>query len=343
MEGRIRFNEQAFVGNYDYLRSRVIGETGAVVKADAYGTGSKRATRLLSAEGCRHFFVANIQEAVDIKSYANGAIYVLSGPASTQDAERIANLEFIPVLNSKRQIQHWMPFRDRRCAVHIDTGMQRLGISPRDCLRMDVSSLNVGLVMTHLACADTPEHPMNRAQIHEFTSILSNFGGVPTSIGNSAGILNGTEFQGDITRPGIALYGGNPWRDRTNPLSNVVTCEGVVLQVRTVCRGQSVGYGATYVAQDSIRVATIGLGYADGIPRCLSNRGSVAFDGVRMPIVGNISMDSTQIDCSNQPKLQEGDYVQFVGDAVPIDEVARLADTISYEILTNFGSRFERV
>ncbi len=341
--GRILFDHQAFLSNFDYFRSRSTGETGAVVKANGYGTGSSRASRLLREAGCKHFFVAVLDEADAIKANTSGQIYVLSGPTNSEDAERIASQGYVPVLNSVLQVELWRPYRDRACALHIDTGMQRLGIAVGDCPNLVVDSFNLCLVMTHLACADVPEHSFNRDQIREFSRVLPFFPGAPTSIGNSAGILNGEEFQGDVVRPGIGLYGGNPWKARPNPFRPVVTCEGMVLQIRRVHKGESVGYSASYVAQEEIRVATVGLGYADGIPRSVSNRGECAFNGVRMPVVGHISMDATQVDCSNCLELVEGDYVQFFGDTISVDEVAQTARTIPYEILTHLGNRYDYI
>ncbi len=341
-EGRLLFDEGAFVANYNHFSARTAGTTGAVVKADAYGTGAIRAVRLLEVEGCGHFFVASLREAIAIEQDTKGRIYVLSGPLNAAAAHEMSVRKLIPVLNSDYQVSLWRQCGDLPCAVQVDTGMQRLGISLENSDTIEWESMNVCLLMTHLACADTPEHPLNEKQCLTFSSVARNFPDVPTSIGNSAGILNGLEFQGDITRPGIGLYGGNPWRDRSNPLETVVTCEGVVIQTRTVDKGDSVGYGASFVARESLRVATVGLGYADGIPWSLSNRGSVAFEGVRMPVIGQISMDATQVDCSNHASIKEGDYVQFIGEQVSLDEVARVADTIPYEVLTNLGPRIQR-
>lgn len=339
--GRILFDSHAFLKNYDYFRSNSIGETGAVVKANAYGTGASRATSLLRDAGCEHFFVAVLEEGIEIKANTSGAIYILSGPSNGEDAERIAAEGFVPVLNSISQIELWERYKDKDCAVHVDTGMQRLGIAVEDCQELAIDSLNVSLVMTHLACADVPEHPANQKQVREFSKVRRFFSGVRTSIGNSAGILNGEEFQGDVVRPGIGLYGGNPWTERVSPVRPVVTCEGVVLQIRKVRRGESVGYNASYVAQDELRVATVGLGYADGIPRSLSNCGECAFKNVRMPFVGHVSMDATQLDCTSCSELCEGDFVQFFGDTISVDEVAQRARTIPYEVLTGLGNRFE--
>lgn len=339
--GRILFDSHAFLKNYHHFRSNSKGETGAVVKANAYGTGASRATSLLRDAGCKHFFVAVLEEGIEIKAITSGAIYILSGPSNGEDAERIAAEGFVPVLNSISQVELWERYKDKACAVHVDTGMQRLGIAVEDCPKLAIESFNVCLVMTHLACADVPKHPANHQQVHEFSEVLRYFRGVPTSIGNSAGILNGEEYQGDVVRPGIGLYGGNPWTELPSPVHPVVTCEGVVLQIRKVRRGETVGYAASYVAQDELRVATVGLGYADGIPRSLSNCGECAFENIRLPFIGHVSMDATQIDCTSCLQLAEGDFVQFFGDTISVDEVAQKARTIPYEVLTGLGNRFE--
>ena len=202
MEGRLQFDDQAFIANYDHFRRKTVGETGAVVKANAYGTGSERAVRLLNAVGCRHFFVANLPEAMVVDSVGKGCIYVMSGPVGVSAAQEMANRKLIPFLNSERQLETWRTVGNFPCAVQVDTGMQRLGLSVDACRRADWGSVNVCLFLTHLACADTPEHPMNQQQCEAFYAALEIFPNVPTSIGNSAGILNGEEFQGDVARPG---------------------------------------------------------------------------------------------------------------------------------------------
>ncbi len=339
--GRLRFDETAFSQNYHYFRDRTAGETGAVVKADAYGTGAPRTVRILEREGCQHYFVASYGEAKAIHSYTSGKIYVLMGPQNAEEAELIASHGWIPILNSASQIRTWHSFRDQPAALHIDTGMHRLGVPVAECGDLELDGYNLCLILTHLACADDPEDPENRVQLDLFTGVAKHFSGIPTSIGNSAGILLGEEFQGSMTRPGLGLFGGNPWSKLANPMQPVITCEGLVVQIRSVPAGETVGYGGTYSAPRDMRVATVGLGYADGIPCNLSNRGYVVFDGPKMPIVGRVTMDSTQVDCTEQPLLREGDFVQFIGPDVPVDEVARLAGTISYEILTGLGNRFE--
>ena len=334
---RLRFDEQAFLANYTFFCARSKGETGAVIKSNGYGTGAIRAAHLLREAGCKHFFVANTVEATEIVSHAGGRIYVLLGPQNGEDASVIAYHGFVPVLNTTQQIEMWLDHRTRECAVQFDTGMKRLGLQVDDCHRLPLEELEPCLVMTHLACADNPDHPLNRHQVDSFGRVLDRFQGIPTSIGNSAGTLLGPEYHGDVTRPGIGLFGANPTNSNPSPVLPVVSCEGKVLQIHTVDAKQSVGYRASYKSSKPMRVATIGIGYAHGISRGLSNRGFVAFRGKRLPIVGQVSMDMTQIDCSSAPDLDIGDFVEFFGSQIPIEEVANSLDTISYEILTSVG------
>ena len=194
--------------------------------------------------------------------------------------------------------------------------------------------------MTHLACADTPDHLLNQEQLARFQAIAARFPGVPASIGNSAAILSGV---GGIGRPGIGLYGGNPFAGPHNPMRCVVMLEGEVLQVRKTPAGVPVGYGATHVTERDAVIAVVGIGYADGLPRALSNRGEAASGTARAPIVGRVSMDLTLVDVTDLPPVQAGDWIEFFGRGVGVDEVAAWADTISYEILTGIGDRVSRV
>jgi alanine racemase len=224
-------------------------------------------------------------------------------------------------------------------AIHIDTGMNRLGIAPRDFERLDLARRNVVLLMTHLACADEPAHPANTRQRETFRRVVQRCASIPISISNSAGVLGHGGLAGEVCRPGIALYGGNALVEPNRALAPVAALDAVVLQIRDVDAGQSVGYGASYVAGSTRRIAVVGAGYADGVPRSLSNRGAVGFGALRLPIVGRVSMDLTTIDATAAPGLNVGDRVTFFGGAVGVDEVASWAGTISYEILTGVGRR----
>ena len=321
--GRLIVDLDALADNYATLKARAAGDVAAVVKANAYGLGALPVARRLVAEGCRQFFVATEAEGVALRPVLpkDAEIFVFSGEATAPG--------LIPVANLAEQLGA------SPVALHVDTGMQRLGF-PWDAVPTMAAS--VKLLISHLACADTPDHPMNATQIRRFEAVAAQFPGVPTSLANSAGILNGVAGLG---RAGIGLYGGNPWVDRPNPMHPVATFEGQVLQVRTVRAGETVGYGAGRTMERDAEVAVVGVGYADGVKRLLSNRGATAFDGKRLPIIGTISMDLTHLD-STGTGLKRADWVEFCGPNLSVDEMARGAGTIAYEILTGIGHRVER-
>jgi alanine racemase len=250
-------------------------------------------------------------------------------------------------LSTLEQVERW---RGRgRALLHIDTGMNRLGLTAGDvaalAIRKDVmADLELDFVMTHLACADEPGHPLNAEQLARFERLRRSLPPAPTSIGNSAGTLLDAAHRGDLVRPGIALYGGNPFSDRPNPMEAVVTLTAPILQLRDIGEPATVGYGATYVAQSSTRIAVVAIGYADGYPRSLGNCGTAAIHGRRVPVVGRVSMDLLTLDVGNLPRnaARVGDAVELIGPTVGIDEVAAAAGTISYEILTGLGARLAR-
>ncbi len=252
-----------------------------------------------------------------------------------------------PVLNSLEQVERW---RDRgRALLHFDTGINRLGLSVADVAALAqrkelVSGLALDFVMTHLACADEPDHPLNAEQLARFERMRSSWPAARTSIGNSAGTLLGAPYRGDLVRPGIALYGGNPFSERPNPMASVVTLTAPILQIREIDEPQTIGYGATYVAQPPARIAVVGIGYADGYPRNLGNAGTAAVAGVRVPVVGRVSMDLICLDIGGLPRdaVRAGDAVELIGPTVGVDEIAAASGTISYEILTGLGRRLIR-
>jgi alanine racemase len=341
----------ALARNYAKLRRLAApAECAAVVKADAYGLGLERVALRLVREGCRHFFVANEAEGIALRALLpDASIYVFAGPdEGAERAFRAARLT--PVLNALEQVERWVRDGAGPAVLHIDTGMSRLGLTaeevealagPREDL---VRALEIEYVMTHLACADEPEHPLNRRQLDAFARLRRRVPAAKTSIGNSAGILLGGEHCGDLVRPGIGLYGGNPRVAGPNPMEPVVTLEGRILQIRAVPEATTVGYGATHVATPPCRLAVVGVGYADGYPRGLGNRCAAAFAGHRLPVVGRVSMDLLCLDASAVPpsQISAGDYVELLGPTVLLDEVAAAADTISYEILTGLGPRVAR-
>jgi alanine racemase len=345
----LRIDLDALARNFRLLRDRAApAECSAVVKADAYGLGVERVVRRLLLEGCERFFVATVAEAREVRALAPTAeIGVFEGALASTVAP-LVELDARPVLNSVEQAVRW---RGRgRALLHVDTGMNRLGLSAGDvvalAIRKDVlADLAIDFVMTHLACADEPDHPLNADQLVRFDRLRRQLPPAPTSIGNSAGTLLGGAYCGDLVRPGIALYGGNPFSDRPNPMECVATLTAPILQLRDIGEPQTVGYGATYLAAPPARLAVVGIGYADGYPRSLGNAGTVAVHGRRVPVVGRVSMDLICVDVSglSRDQVRIGDPVELIGPTVGVDEVAAAAGTISYEILTGLGNRPARL
>ena len=338
----------ALARNFARLRTAASpAECAAVVKADAYGLGVAPVARRLLREGCKRFFVATAAEAAELRALAPGVdIYVLEG-ARDGEVETLAAAGATPVLCSLEQVERW---RGRgRALLQIDTGMGRLGLSSRDVEELErrpelLAGIEIELVATHLACADEPEHPLNGLQLEAFDRLRRRLATARVSIGNSAGTLTGAAQRGDVVRPGIGLYGGNPFADRSNPFEPVVTLNAPIVQVREVDAAQTVGYGATFGIAPPARLAVLALGYADGYPRALGNRGVVAIAGRRAPVVGRVSMDLICCDVTALPGelVRIGTPVEAVGPNVPLDEVAAAAGTIGYEILTRLSPRLKR-
>jgi alanine racemase len=337
---RLTVDLPALQANYLTLcQAAAPGRCGAVVKANAYGLGAVPVVERLVQSGCDAFFVATLEEGIQVRACApRASVFVFSG-VDAQSASGLAEADLTPMLNASFQIEHWRG-RAKPAAIHLDTGMGRLGF-PWDEVRPELfEGFDVSLLVTHLACADEPNHPLNALQVKRFAEAAARFPGVPTSIGNSAGTLSGTATRGDLCRPGIALYGGNPFLDTDNPMSPVVTLEARILQIREVEAGATVGYGATHVADGPGSIATLGVGYADGLPRGVSSRGEILIGQQRAPIVGRVSMDLTTVDISNiTPVPKVGDWVEVLGKGIGVDELAAWADTIGYEVLTGLGLR----
>jgi alanine racemase len=338
----------AVAENYRALRKAAEpAECAAVVKADAYGLGMVPIVRRLLREGCRRFFVATLAEAEALRAATPLAEVLVFEGVAPGTADALGALRAIPVLNTLEQIERWRS-RGRAC-LHLDTGMTRLGLGAADVATLAaepqrLEGIEVVLVMTHLACADEPEHPLNAEQVRRFDELRARLPAAPTSIGNSAGLLIDVAHRGDIVRPGIALYGGNPFRRRANPMARVVTLTAPILQIHDIDSERTVGYGATYVAKPPKRIATLGIGYADGYPRSLGNRGVAAVGGQRVPVIGRVSMDFVSIDLSDlsADAARTGDPVELIGPTVGPDEVAKAAGTISYELFTGLGRRLVR-
>ncbi|WMW58466.1 alanine racemase [Agrobacterium pusense] len=330
-------------------------QTAAVVKADAYGLGADMVSQTLFDAGCRHFFVAHIDEALALRLRlpAEARIFVLNGLQPGNETS-CAAMAITPVLNSLEQIAQWAVHaktlgRKLAAAVQIDTGMCRLGLSPKELETLTsqpqlLDGIDIAFVMSHLACADEPGHACNAAQLSAMRQATIAFPDVPVCFSNSGGIFLGREYHHHLLRPGIALYGGAPSVDRPNPMKPVVRLDLAVIQTRTVPAGSLVGYGGSFEASGSTRLATIAAGYADGLPRSLSNRGAAWYDGVRLPIAGRVSMDSIILDISALPEgtLTQGSFVQMIGPEQTLEDIADDAGTIAYEILTGLGRRYRR-
>lgn len=349
----------AIVENYRLLRSRVgDAECAGVVKADAYGLGVEPVARALAAAGCRRFFVSSVDEGIALRrvledGHGDAIVYVLTGlPQGAEDV--FAANALTPVLISLDQIDSWAACcRDRgaplSAVVKIDTGMARLGLgaSELDVLANDharLSGIAVDYVMSHLACADEPDDPMNAAQIKAFRSALKRLPPAPASLANSPGIFLGRRYHFDLVRPGAALYGVSPRKKGPNPMRPVVSLRGKILQLRDVDRGMSVGYGAAHRMAKPGRLATVAVGYADGYLRSLGNQGAAFIDKIRVPVVGRVSMDLTVFDVTDVPadRLRPGDHVDLIGPRHGVDDLAAEAGTIGYEILTSLGRRYHR-
>jgi alanine racemase len=342
--------------NWRSLQAAVgAAQCAAVVKADAYGLGATRVASALAGAGCRHFFVAHLDEALALKPAlpAAAAVYVLHGPTPGAEGE-FERHGIVPVLNSAAQIAGWRALaqrldRELGAFVQVDTGMARLGLSPTELQAVAADSLalagiRVAGVMSHLACAEEQAHPANRAQLQRFRAARRLLPAAPASFANSSGIFLGDDYHFDLVRPGAALYGVAPVAGASNPLRPVVRLQGKVMQTREIAPGTPVGYGHSWQCEQPTRIATVSVGYADGWLRSLSNRGAAWFDGVKLPLVGKVSMDTITLDASALPAgvLQPGTLVDLINDHQDVDAVAAQAGTIGYEILTSLGHRYAR-
>jgi alanine racemase len=356
--GRLTVDLGALAANWQALADRV-GDTvatAAVVKGDGYGIGLEPAATALAEAGCHTFFVALADEGLRLRQAVHdAAIYVLDGLIAGS-AEALVAADLRPVLGSLAEIEEWAVVRHAgartACAIHVDTGMNRLGLTLAEARVLSehrdlIETIAPALLMSHLACADTPGHPLNRKQLTSFRAVRVLLPNIPASLANSAGIFLGHDYHFDLVRPGVALYGAAPLSGEESPMATVVTLEARVLQVREVRRGETVGYGATETVRQPSRIAVLGLGYADGYHRLAGSSderpGARAFvRGRYARIVGRVSMDLIAIDVTDIHGVDRGDWVELIGPDVPVDEVASYAETIGYEFLTGLGRRYAR-
>ena len=336
----------AIVENWRLLAARVApGLCAAVVKADAYGLGATNVAPALAAAGCRTFFVAHLDEALAVRAVLPEAeIAVLNGllPGTTHV---FLDARLIPVLNDLAQIERWRrKGQGRPAIIHIDTGMNRLGIPVEDVARIGEPGFPLRAVMSHLACAEEAS-PMNEAQRQRFEAARARLPAAPASFANSSGIFLGPAYHYDLARPGVALYGVNPTPGERNPMRPVVRILARVLQLHDAAAGETVGYGATRRLERPTRIATIAAGYADGLLRSLSNQGRALAGGTTVPIVGRVSMDLITLDvtAADPAAVEPGSLVELIGSTRTVDDLAAEAGTIGYEILTSLGRRYHRV
>jgi alanine racemase len=354
--GTLTIDLAAIEANWRMLaRQLVTAECGAVVKANAYGLGLQPVTATLVRAGCKTFFVADLAEARTVRSRArDAAIYVLDG--FTPDwGDGLIEINARPVINSTTELAEWDAFVGARAwrggaALHVDTGMHRLGITPEEAValapRAQTENHGIALLLSHLACAETPDHPLNAKQIALFRELHMLYPGIPASLVNSSGIFLGDSAYFDLARPGAALYGVNPTPGHPNPMQSVVQLTGRILQIRGVASDETVGYGATWTAKRPSRIAVVALGYADGVMRAGSGSderpgGAAIVAAQRCPIVGRISMDLACIDITDLPDgaVHRGDLATLIGAEISVDDVAASAGTIGYEILTHVALR----
>ena len=329
------------------------GLTAAVVKADGYGLGALPVAARLYRTGCRHFFVAHLDEALVIREAVPDAMVApLNGLWPGSAGEYVAR-GIVPVLGTLGEIAEYAALarglgRVLPALLHVDTGMNRLGLDAAGVAALgDDRSLLDGIalayVMTHLSSSELPLAPENPRQLARFEAARAVLPAAPTSIANSSGMFLPPDYASDLSRPGAALYGINPTPEAGNPMRCVVRLMARVLAVNEVAPGETAGYDATWTASRPSRTATVSVGYADGYPRSLSSRGAAIFDGRRVPLVGRVSMDLTIFDVTDHPGVGPGSWLELIGPSMPPDAVADLAGTIGYEVLTSLRPRYHRV
>lgn len=354
--GRLTIDLGAIAANYRYLCAmHPASRMGAVVKADAYGLGASVIAPMLAGQGARDFFVAHLAEALALKPLlpADAVLFVLNGLAPGSE-RRCAEAGILPVINTPEQARAWYALTIDQvstfpAALQVDTGMSRLGLSEEELDEVlgwpdFAGQVNIRLLMTHMACADTPAAPANEDQTGRFARLGARLPSVPRSLANSAAAMFLPEAAGGVLRPGLILYGVDPGEGGLPEMRAAIRLEARIIQLRHIPAGAGVGYGFDYISDRPLRIATLSAGYADGWPRALSNKGAVWFEGLRLPILGRVSMDSCVVDVTNVPegRIRPGDRVELIGAHQSVSDLANLLNTTPHEILTSLGRRFAR-
>jgi len=312
---------------------------GAAVKADGYGLGARNVVRHLRDAGCREFLVAHWSEAADLLDIVEpSSISVLHGPLTPADAAYARTAGFRPVINSPRQARLWLDAGGGPCDVMVDTGINRLGLSMSDLAVPEIRQLEIDVLMSHLASADE-DVPLNEIQRLRWVEARSVLAHRRSSLANSAGIMLGSEYHGDMTRPGLSLYGGIPRPELADKIRQVAFPQAAIMQVRAIQPGEGIGYNSTFIAERAMRVGTVSIGYADGYLRCWSGKGTMTASGHDLPVLGRVSMDMTVIDLTDASDVGEGDWVELQYALPQASEVSGLSQ---YELLTGLGRRFPR-
>ena len=335
---RLRLDTDALRSNWRWLQRQGGAPAGAAVKANGYGLGAREVVERLAAAGCRDFFVSSWAEAEALGTLPEGARLAVLHGVGPQDMAAALARPAVPVLNTVEQVERWKASAaGRECDVMVDTGMNRLGLKMEDVAALD--GLTIGTLMSHLACADE-DSPMNAVQLERFRAVRDAAKARRYSLANSAGVCLGADYGFDLTRPGLALYGGVPRAEADGNIRQVAMPEAEVIQRRTVKRGETVGYGATWTAPADTELAIVNIGYADGYLRCFAGYGLARAGEAVFPLVGRVSMDLVALDCSEAPGLAEGDWVAMDYD---LQSAAQATGLSQYELLTGLSDRFERL
>lgn len=344
----------ALAWNWRFLADKAApAKSAAVVKANGYGLGTAPVVTTLASAGCRLFFTAHLSEAIKVREALPDPdieIGVLNG-LMTGEEQAYPEHNLFPVLNDLSQVDRWAAFcaahGPRAAAVQLDSGMTRVGLpaGEAEALAADpgrIAGFECRYLMSHMACADEPDHPLNARQRDRFAAMVPRIPHSHAMLAASSATFLGPAWHFDYIRPGVALYGGRPNTQAPNPMRQVITLEGKILQIQDVDAPQTVGYGAGHQVEKPGRIATIGVGYADGYLRSLSNKATAVLHGVTVPLVGRVSMDLITFDITAVPDAKVGDAMELIGPSHTIDDLADQAGTIGYEILTSLGARYAR-